>query len=405
MARILITVPPLTGHLNPALAVAAVLAQQGHILAWAVHARVLRDKLPPDARVYALDDALDDAGDEAASPDLASAGLAARGLESVRLFFEDYAIPLALRAFRPLDAAVRDFAPDLMLVDHQMLGGALVARQHALPWLALVTTSASILRFSPSMDAWVEAQYRSVQQLCLAPERIVARPDFSPYLNIVFSIEALLGDAHPRVDAPYAFVGPTRGQGRRAVEFPWAWLDPTRKKLLVTMGTVSRDRDTRFFEVVMQALAGLEVQAVLVGPEALAAIAPPNVLVRSYVPQLELLARVDGVICHGGHNTVCEALAQGLPLIVAPIRDDQPVIARQAIDTGAALFMRYGKVTVDTARRTIQTLLDDASHAQHAQRVAAAFASASGAEGAAAAVAVVLARAASASSPVQHAVH
>jgi UDP:flavonoid glycosyltransferase YjiC (YdhE family) len=39
MARILITVPPLTGHLNPALAVAAVLQQQGHEIAWAVHAR------------------------------------------------------------------------------------------------------------------------------------------------------------------------------------------------------------------------------------------------------------------------------------------------------------------------------------------------------------------------------
>jgi MGT family glycosyltransferase len=280
-----------------------------------------------------------------------------------------------------------------MVVDHQMLAGALVARMHALPWVALVTTSASILRFSPSIDAWVEAQYRSVQQTSLPPDRIVARPDFSPYLNIVFSVEALLGAAHQRVDAPYAFVGPTRGQGRRAVEFPWHWLDARRKKLLITMGTVSRDREPRFFEVMLQALTTLDVQAVLVGPESLAANAPDNVLVRSYVPQLELLARVDGVICHAGHNTVCETLAQGLPLIVAPIRDDQPVIARQAVDIGAALFMRYGKVTVATAQRTIRSLLDDGAYAQNAQRIAAEFAEASGAEGAAAAVLSLLARA------------
>jgi MGT family glycosyltransferase len=385
MARILITVPPLTGHLNPALAVAAVLQQQGHEIAWAVHARVLRDKLPPAARVYALDD-------DTAVADLADAGLTARGLESVRLFFEDYAIPLAQQACRPLDAAVRDFRPELMVVDHQMLAGALVARHHALPWVTLVTTSASILRFSPTIDAWVEAQFGAVQAACWPEDRVVARPDFSPHLNIVFSVEALLGDSHPRVDAPYAFVGPTRGEGRRAVEFPWSWLDPARKKILVTLGTVSRDRDTRFFEVIMQAVGELDVQAVLVAPATLAAPAPANVLVRTYVPQLELLQRMAGVICHAGHNTVCESLALGLPLIVAPIRDDQPVIARQAIDTGAAQFMRYGKVTVATAQRTILSLLDDASYTRNAQRVAAAFAEATGAEGAAAAITALLAR-------------
>ncbi|MFX9840639.1 hypothetical protein ABTP51_18855, partial [Acinetobacter baumannii] len=93
------------------------------------------------------------------------------------------------------------------------------------------------------------------------------------------------------------------------VDFPWAWLRPGTAKLLVTLGTVSRDRDTRFFEVIMAALADLpEVQAVMVAPQSLAALAPANVLVRDYVPQLQLLDHVDGVICHAGHNTVCEAL-------------------------------------------------------------------------------------------------
>ena len=56
MARILFTVPPLTGHLNPALAVADALERQGHEIAWAVHAAQIGSKLPQGARVYALDD-------------------------------------------------------------------------------------------------------------------------------------------------------------------------------------------------------------------------------------------------------------------------------------------------------------------------------------------------------------
>lgn len=380
MARVLITVPPLTGHLNPALALARQLAAEGHELAWAVHAQRIGDKLPAGARVYALDD-------EIQSEDLGSASPKVRGIESVRVFFEDYTMPMARQVLAPLEAAARDFAPDVMLVDHQMPAGALVARKLDLPWATQVTTSASILKMSPVLDAWVAEQYRSLQQDYLPAEKRVERPDFSPQRVIVWSIEALLGHAHARVPAPYRFVGPPQTQNRRGIEFPWDWLDASRRCLLVSLGTVSRDRDTRFFEVMLQALAQLpQLQAVMVAPASLAAQAPDNVLVRDYVPQVELLSRVSGVICHAGHNTVCEALSQNLPLIVAPIRDDQPVIARQVIDAGAALFMRHGKVTPETALKTIQTLLDSPQLAERAGALGAQLRQAPGEAGAAAAL-------------------
>jgi len=382
MARILFTVPPLTGHLNPALAVADALTAAGHKVAWAVHARQLRDKLPPRAHVYPLD---------AEDPD--DHGIVhpqVRGLESVRLFFEDYTLPIAERMLLPLEAITRSFQPDVMVVDHQLPGGALVARKLGLPWATLVTTSASILKMSPLLDAWVEGQYQTLQARYLPPELTVARPDFSPHRVIVFSTESLLGTQHARIDAPYTFVGPAKGDGRRPVAFPWEWLKPDTLKLLVSLGTVSRDRDTRFFEVMMAALAELPaVQAVLVAPESLAALAPPNVLVRDYVPQLELLDQVDGVICHAGHNTVCEALSRGLPMIVAPIRDDQPVIARQVIDAGAGLFMRHGKVTPAMAKSLIGQLLATPSLAENAQRLAQDLRAAPGAQGAAECIAAL----------------
>ncbi|MGH8444719.1 MAG: glycosyltransferase [Solimonas sp.] len=379
MARILFTVPPLTGHLNPALAVADELERRGHTVAWALHRRQLGDKLPPRARIYPLD-----AGEGEAGSDLGAVSSQVRGLESVRLFFEDYTIPLAERLFAPLDAIARSFLPDVMVVDHQMPAGALVARGLGLPWATLVTTSASILKMSPVFDNWVAAQYHGLQRRCLPQLPAVERPDFSPHRVVVFTVEALLGQVHERIAAPYAFVGPTRGEGRRQVDFPWDWLRPERRSLLISLGTVSRDRDTRFFEVMLAALAGLpELQAVMVAPPSLAVLAPDNVLVRDYVPQTALLARVDGVICHAGHNTVCEALLQGLPLIVAPIRDDQPVIARQVIDAGAGLFMRHGKVTAAAARATIETLLATPSLAEQARRIGQNLQAAPGALGAA----------------------
>lgn len=379
MARILFSVPPLTGHLNPALAVAECLVEQGHQVAWAVHAKQIRDKLPPRAWVYPLD-AEDVDGPGIADPKV-------RGLESVRLFFEDYTLPIAERMLQPLEASARSFQPDVMVVDHQLPGGALVARKLGLPWASFVTTTASILKMSPMVDAWVANQYRALQSRYLPAELIVERPDFSPHRVVVFSTETLMGNAHDRVEAPYRFVGPAKGDGRRKVDFPWDWFKAGSKKLLISLGTVSRDRDTRFFEVMMAALAELpEVQAVMVAPESLAAQAPANVLVRDYVPQLELLDRVDAVICHAGHNTVCEALSRDLPLAVAPIRDDQPVIARQVIDAGAGLFIRHGKVSPAVAKATIEKLLSTPELVENARRLGADLRAAPGAAGAAEAV-------------------
>jgi MGT family glycosyltransferase len=241
---------------------------------------------------------------------------------------------------------------------------------------------------SPTLDAWVADQYLMLQRRYLTPEKIVERPDFSPHRVIVFSIERLLGTAHGLIEAPYAFVGPSRGGGRRQVAFPWEWLREDCSKLLVSVGTVSRDHDGRFFEVIMAAVAGMpQVQAVMVAPSELAERAPDNVLIRDYVPQIELLAHVQGVICHAGHNTVCEALCAGVPLIVAPIRDDQPVIARQVINAGAALFMRHGKVTPAAARTAIESLLGTPSLISNARRLSQELCSASGAKGAAALIA------------------
>ncbi|HEY3698182.1 MAG TPA: nucleotide disphospho-sugar-binding domain-containing protein [Spongiibacteraceae bacterium] len=364
MAKILMTVPPLAGHINPALAVAAQLKARGHTVEWALHGALAGDKLPAGEKLYSLP-----AGD---ALNLAESSREVRGLESVRFFYDDFCLPLARGSLAPLEKIVRQCAPDLIFCDHQMLAGAMVARKLNIPWLTSITTSASILKMSPMLDDWIAEKFLELQTLYPLPA-LVERPDFSPYGAIVFSSEQLLGDKFERVPATYHFVGPAYS-GRAAVcDFPWHRLDHNKKKILISLGTVSRDRSARFYEVMIAALADMDVQIVMVAPEEIAARAPHNFIVQTRVPQVELLPHMDAVICHAGHNTVCETLSFGLPLIVAPIRDDQPVIARQVIDAGAALFMRFGKVTAATARATVAQLLGDASLRRNAQRLAQSF--------------------------------
>lgn len=373
MARVLFVIPPLIGHLNPALAVAAALEAVGHQVAWCVHAHAIGDRLPLGATIFPISGG--------SGVDFAARSATLQGLESVRFFVNEFVVPVATDALPWVEDAVDRFQPDLMAVDHQMVAGALVARKRGIRWLSLVTTTASILKLLPSHDTWVEEQYRQLQEGYLSAVQTVARPDFSPFAVVVFSVDMLVGEAYERFDAPYEFVGPAGGVGRQAVPFPWEWLENGKKKLLVTLGTLSRDRDTRFFEVVAAAVAELEVQAVLVAPESMAEKVPPNVLVQPYVPQHQLLQHMNGVICHAGHNTVCESLAAGLPLIVAPIRDDQPIIARQVSRAGVAIPLRYGKVTPTTARQAIERLISDGDMACRARELARQFANAPGTPG------------------------
>jgi len=374
VAKILMTMPPLAGHINPALAVAAQLQARGHTVAWALHGALAADRLPAKAQLFSLP--VTDAVNQVESP------REVRGLESLRFFYEDFCLPLAYSSLRPLEIIARKFKPDLIICDHQMLAGGLVASKLNIPWVSSVTTSASTLKMQPLLNAWLIEKLHDLQKTYGMPS-VIERPDFSPHGVIVFSSEQLLGNAHARVPAPYHFVGPAFASRTTLPDFPWLELDPYKRKILISLGTVNRDRSARFYEVMMAALGDLDIQVIMVASAEMVAKAPANFIVQEYVPQVELLPYLDAVVCHAGHNTVCEALSFGLPLIVAPIRDDQPVIARQVIDAGAGLFMRFGKVTVATARATVMQLLDDSNLRRNAQRLAQAFRGLGGAEQAA----------------------
>jgi UDP:flavonoid glycosyltransferase YjiC (YdhE family) len=88
-------------------------------------------------------------------------------------------------------------------------------------------------------------------------------------------------------------------------------------------------------------------------------------------------------VTHGGHNTVCEALAHGLPLVVAPIRDDQPIIAGQVEAAGAGVRVKFGRVSTEGLRTAVERALTDPDLRAGAARVQASFAAAGGARTAA----------------------
>ena len=64
---------------------------------------------------------------------------------------------------------------------------------------------------------------------------------------------------------------------------------------------------------------------------------PGNVHAERWVPQADVLAHADLVVCHGGSGTTLGALAAGVPLVVMPLFADQPHNARRVAAVGAGL--------------------------------------------------------------------
>jgi MGT family glycosyltransferase len=300
------------------------------------------------------------------------------GLASLRFLWGDFLLPLARVMVPEVDEAINSFKPDVLLVDQQALAGAIIAQRQQMPWATLATSGAGALQNPlaelPKVWEWVKAQVAQLQsEFGLDPATVT---DISSSLMVIFSSRELVGQG----DYPthYQFVGPSISERSGHVDFPWRDLSD-HPRILVSLGTVNRERGVSFFQTVIEAFADENIQVIMVAPKELAAEAPSNIIIREYVPQLALLDHVQAVVCHAGQNTVSEALAHGLPLLVAPIKDDQPVIASQVVQAGCGLRLKFGRIRPGELLESVKRVMRESEFCVAAQKIKASFEVAGGA--------------------------
>jgi UDP:flavonoid glycosyltransferase YjiC (YdhE family) len=396
-ARFLFVFPPFVGHVNPAAGVAAELRRRGHEVAWVVHEELLGSH---------VDTLVDGDGTRTAGRTYpAGEGFAAqvakhlgerdrvKGLTALRFLWERVLVPLAVDMAGPVRAAVDDFRPDVVVADQQAFAGGIVAVQRGLRWATSACSTAELvdaLSLVPKVADWTYRQLDDLYVRLGMPALVGSGfdPRFSPDLIIEYSSQALVGEVARGLDA-VLFVGPVAPPrpvvGAESMPVPWPWLERHEDNVFVSLGTLSEGIGDRFLRLVMEAVDGQPYGVVMVAPPSLAAsaTAPANVLVRTFVPQYELLPRMQGVLCHGGHNTTIGALGHGIPVVCAPIRDDQPVTAAQVVRAGAGLRLKFARCTASDIVAALDAVLHDPSYRRAARRIARSLQRAGGAAAAA----------------------
>jgi UDP:flavonoid glycosyltransferase YjiC (YdhE family) len=382
MTRFLFVSLPLTGHVNPIAAVARELTRRGHDVAWAGSEAYLRPLIGPEARIEQVQ----------LRPHRPQFG--DRGILATKSRWTDYIVPHCRVSMKGVEKAYQAFQPDVIAVDQHAVAGALVAHRHGVPWASLAPTTMELTRPYrdwPRVEDWIREQMAAMWTVAGLPGRPPHDLRFSPDLLVAFVGEALTGPIPEPVSlfgpdpAVTALVGPALTERPPDPAFPFDWLDPDRRHVLVSMGTLSTHVAPDFYRRAVEALRPLadRVQAVFAAMPEYLPDPPDHILVRERVPVLDLLPHLDAVVGHAGLNTVCESLAYGVPLVVAPIKGDQPFNAAAIAAAGAGLRVRFTRSTAGELREALVRVLDDPSFRDAAGRVGASFKAAGGAAAAA----------------------
>ena len=142
--------------------------------------------------------------------------------------------------------------------------------------------------------------------------------------------------------------------------------------MLVSTGTVFH-RTPGLHETILAALRDEPVNPLIApgsdqNPARLGPL-PPHVRVQPALPQVALLPRCALLVSHGGFNSVKEALAESIPLVLLPIAGDQPYCAKRCQALGAGRVIRPGKRNAAQIRAAVRTVLGDPCYREQARQI------------------------------------
>jgi MGT family glycosyltransferase len=208
-------------------------------------------------------------------------------------------------------------------------------------------------------------------------------------LNISYTSRLIQPDAD-KLGSTYRFVGPPIAPRMLDPDFSWEKIDASRPLVYVSLGTVFND-NMPFYRLCLQALADAPYQVVMsigrhVDSAELGSVLPANFIVQNHVPQLALLAHVDLFVTHAGMNSVNEGLYFDVPLLLVPQQLEQALVAARIVRLGAGVVLKDGKVSAESLRQTVTTLLADGALKAAARQVGDSLRNAGGVQAAVSAI-------------------
>jgi zeaxanthin glucosyltransferase len=366
MSRFLFVTLPEKGHYLPLIGPAQALERRGHEVIFTAPADVRQDlESFGVSRVILPDNAAP------LSEELRGAALSAilRDPQRLSLWIRALLVETVEPQIEPLRRVVRDVRPDAVVIDTMADAGAIAAQTEGVPWVGFATS------LNPVLPAALESELlRTTKALESDRKRLFKQHGIEASFRCsdvlsargtaVFSTEALVGPAPQQVE----LVGPSlRPAGKLDVAFTAG-----RPLIYASFGSQAWHQPRRY-EVLLEAVQQLDC-ALLVAMGDLAAD-HPNSHVRCvpFADQLAAMKAARAAVTHGGANSVMEALAHGVPLLVSPLCNDQPHNLHFIERAGAGRGIDLDTATAAEVAAALQALLSDGPERAAAARIATSY--------------------------------
>ncbi|GHO65437.1 glycosyl transferase [Ktedonobacter sp. SOSP1-52] len=270
--------------------------------------------------------------------------------------------------------------PDCIVYDPMCLSGRFIAQILDVP--AVISRPTFVAheqgrRFYASKGAdngAAQAFQQSIKQLCmhysLPPFNIMDIFSHKEDLNLVYIPRSFQIDG-ASMGPEYLFVGPCIGARCESSAFPFEQLNQ-QPLIYCTLGTVYNN-SPEFFRKCFAAFADVPVQVIIATGRPVEQLdlgpCPKNIIVRSYVPQSEVLQQTDVFVGHGSMTTIMEAISSGVPMVVMPQATSQEPSARRVSELGLGILLDKESVTAESLRDAALHILQNPTYRLRARQM------------------------------------
>lgn len=373
MAKYLFVIPPFFGHISPVITVGTRLIEMGHDVCWTGITKVDNKFFPNENSYIHLEtEYLENQEEVEHILAMQDQGPNLSVYEAAVLATEGTAIPLAKIMIKGIERLIKEFAPDVIVNDCLALGGGLVAYKYNIPCATTVPVPPNVMGNPDMMPKVIEWHLNKIKELQISYGiETDGYAAYSDRLQIIFTSREFTGLENAPDSAK--FVGPVQGLPQ-VIPFEWELLQECRKPIVyVTIGTLLNDIRKSYFKKIVEAFGCMDITVVVAANPDILEQWPDNFIVKSFLPQTELMEHVDAVVCHGGFNTVNDAIMHGLPILITPIAYDHFHTANLITRAGCGKSIKYKRIGVNDLNNALTEILSVESYREAAKRMKETF--------------------------------
>jgi MGT family glycosyltransferase len=167
------------------------------------------------------------------------------------------------------------------------------------------------------------------------------------------------------------FIGPIIALPNNNYQKPewWPEIEKDIPVVLINQGTVSKDYD----DLILPTIGALKNEKIIIiavpVKEGEIKNLPGNVHTELYIPFGNLLPHIDLLITNGGFGGTQNALAHGIPIIIAGATEDKMEVAARLEYSGAGINLRNQKPTSKNIMKAYRKIMSDHSYKQKAKEL------------------------------------